>query len=391
MQCKVNGVWIDIEKTKRLQEEFSLLANNMCKEVCEELGVEQDELILNSPKQLGVLLDNKGYELPRTVKGNLSVTSKWLEQQEHGIFKKLQVYRKTTKSNSSFLKKIIDYQKVIPDKYKDGKTGRMFPTLHPYGAHATGRFSSGSHSKNCNELSIHQIPKRDEDFSAPLRELFIAPPGHRLIGADYSSQESRLQIHYAVVLGCSKGEEIAQQYIDKPDTDSHSYVAELTRLDRDQAKTINLGLAYVLGVQKLLEKLGLGEKEGRAVLAKYHKYMPFMRELQKITEKLFINNNYVETILGRKLYLYDKDKAYRALNKIIQGSAGEQCMEAMIKAHESGLMILFSVHDEIVICSKNENIEQDKIILVESMQNAIQLKLPMWVEAKSGDNWRQTK
>jgi len=386
IDCKINGVRIDINKAKALLIKNKDIIADEENIVFLALGC-PDNFNINSHKNLTKCLMDVGYILPKTIKGSYSINKEWLDDQPEEIYKHIRRYRKAVKVKE-YIQKLIDYQQVIPEKYIKDNIGWLYPSLKPYGATATGRFSSGG-GIGCKELNIQQIPRRDEEFSAPLRDLFLPHEGEVLCCADFSSQESRLQVHYAALMGCTKANFVKQKYIDDPQTDFHELVAQICNISRDEAKTINLGLSYGMGQTKLILSLGVGQQEGAKILRQYHKLLPFLKELQNITTKTMVKNGYIKTIGGRKLRLSEHDYAGKALNKLIQGSAADQIKRSMISAYKYGLKVLFSVHDEIVISSTVPIAH--KTLLITAMCHSIKLSLPMYIDCGTGDSWGKAK
>ncbi len=400
--CKSRGVRIDLKKAKELIKTFSDIRNETKTQIIEiiisKLGLEYSDTSIDSPKQLAKALLALGYDLDLTEKGNPSIKKEWLECQAMNdeLLNLLIRYRKTHKNTKDFLKKIIDYQEAIPPQYRNKDYGVLYPSLKPFGATKTGRFSSGGGSGS-KELSIQQIPTRDEEFSKPLRELFVPFDGEYVVCGDFNGQESRIQVHYASLLGCTGAQSIVEAWHKDPSMKYHQKVAEFTHLKYDIAKMINLALSYDMHNKKLCLKLGLGFKEGMAIIDQYHRMLPFMSELQTITAQALAKNGYIRTIGSRKLYM---DLSYvfngrvvtkerKALSKLIQGSAADQCIEAMIRAHKAGLKILFSVHDEIVLSSANPN--RDLPILKRCMEEAYQLRVPVVADCDYGKSWGEAK
>lgn len=395
LDIKKRGTRIDLRHTKKLEHRFEAIAKESELVVQEELGNIKD-FNINSTKQLGEALIALGYDLPRTEKGAPSLKSDWLEEQDHGVFKHIKRYRKALKVKKDFIQKLIKYQEVIPEKYRADGKGWLFPSLKPFGATMTGRFTSGGGTGSL-ELSIHQIPRRDEEFGAPVRELFLPHEGEQLICCDFSSQESRLQVHYAKLLNCKGVQPIVDAWVEDPTMKYHNKVAELTNLDYDTAKMINLGLSYGMHTKKLSEKIGVSEDEGERIIKQYHRLLPFMQQLQQITARNILKLGYIKTIGGRRLYI---DPAYKwagktrtqeqkGLSKLIQGSAADQCRKSMVDAYKAGLRILFSVHDEI--CVSSSNADSDLSTLKECMEHSYELEVPMICDGGIGDSWGSAK
>jgi DNA polymerase I-like protein with 3'-5' exonuclease and polymerase domains len=402
IECKERGVRIDLTRTRELIKEFSIIRENTRQDIIEhiidKLGLPYLDININSTQQLSESLIALGYDVPITDKGNPSITRTWLEAQsiKDTLCNKIITYRKTLKMTRDFLDKTIDYQKVIPGTTDKDEFGILHLSLKPFGAFKTGRSTSGGGS-GCKELSIHQIPRRDEEFGKPIREIFLPFEGEELICGDFNGQESRLQVHYASVLNCSGVKEIISRWWKEPEMKFYTMVSEQTKLDYDDAKMITLGLSYGMGSVKLCNKLGLAVEEGTKLIKQYHNMLPFLKELQNLTADALSRNGYIRTIGKRKLFI-DSSYTYngrtvtqerKALSKLIQGSAADQCVTAMISAYESGLKILFSVHDEIVVSSKDA--DNDITTLKNNMENSYKLSVPVVADCNIGSSWGEAK
>ena len=273
----------------------------------------------------------------------------------------------------------------------------MFPTLKPLGATLTGRFSSGGGTGSV-ELNVLAISGRDEHFGMPIRELFL--PYHKdekIVCADFSNQEPRLQVHYAKLLSCDGVDQIIKAWHDNPKMKYHQTVADMTKLLYDIAKMVTLGLSYGMGVAKLAIRLNITYQEALKIVKQYHRLLPFMKQLQQATANALLANGYIKTIGGRRLnidpeYEYKgqiKTNEHKAMSKLIQGSGLDQLWEAMIAADDAGLNIMLPIHDELVISSKQPDI--DKVTLVDCMENAYKLLVPVVAEVGVGNNWLDAK
>lgn len=396
IDIKKGGVRIDLARAKTLSNEFKAIAEDSANIVDKCLGCMGDTFNINSSKQLGEALLADGYDIPRTEKGAISLKSEWLEEQPQEIFKHIRRYRKALKVERDFIQKLFDYQEIIPEKYRENNKGWLFPSLKPLGATMTGRFTSGG-GTGCKELSIHQIPRRDEEFGAPVRELFLPHEGEELLCCDFSSQESRLQVHYAKLLNCKGVQAIVDAWEADPAMKYHNKVAELTGLDYDTAKMINLALSYGMHTTKLSQKMGVTEAEGTRIIKQYHRLLPFMSQLQSIVARNILKLGYVKTLGGRKVFIdppiiWDgkaRTKESKGLSKLIQSSAADQCIESMISAWKAGLKILFSVHDEIIVSSSVPVAHLELLRL--KMEHSYPLQVPMIADGGRGANWGKAK
>lgn len=387
LTSKIRGVRIDLKKAREVRYEFYMAALYAEHAIYSLAG---KRFNLNSPAQLAPILIDKGYILPKTDKGNFSVNKEWLETAQGEFTDCLKKYRQATKMKRDFVDKLINYQEAIPKKYRDDDDiGIIFPTMKILGATTTGRFSSGG-GTGCLEVNIQQIPSRNKEFGEPCRSLFIAHDGESWGYSDFSSQESRLQVHYAKLLNCDGVDEVVDGWNTDPNMSFHSKVAEVANIGRDQAKTINLGLSYGMGALKLYSSLGVSERQGQSLLKQYHQLLPFMQQLQKKAAKGLKTNKYIKTIGGRKLVIGKGRGAERdGLSKLIQGSAADQAKRAMQRCWKKGISILFIVHDEVNISTCNP--EKDVLLLKECMEGAYKLVVPVLSEVGHGDSWLAAK
>ena len=317
------------------------------------------------------------------------------------------------------------------------------------GGTVTGRFSM----RNPN---LQQIPARGK-YGNIIRSLFLPEEGQEWGSFDYSQQEPRLVVHYALKNGMRGAENLAEQYQKDPTTDFHALVAKMAKITRKQAKTINLGLFYGMGKNKLAKSLELDNEESKELFNQYHKQVPFVRELsnglQRFAERnkniftledrfcrfnkwepidkewdkekgIFVYSEY-EEINGKKQivknpvpimdlkqaknhYLANRSRSlarndpnceyfekhyrpaftYKALNRLIQGSAADMTKRAMILLHKEGILPHIQIHDELCISITGK--EQAKRIK-DIMKKAITLEIPNKVDYESGPNWGSIK
>ena len=221
-------------------------------------------------------------------------------------------------------------------------------------------------------------------------------------------------VHYAKLLEFTGADQFAEQYAQDPYTDFHQMAADIVGVPRKQAKDINLGLFYGMGTRKLAATLGLELEEAKDLFATYHDKVPFVRQLADYASNRATNRGIIRTLLGRrcrfnkweptkygtwKPLTYEEAYAehgpsikraftYKALNKLIQGSAADQTKAAMVALYDEGILPMIQVHDELDISVKNR--EQAKKI-VEIMQTCVDLEVPSVVDAELGPNWGEAK
>jgi DNA polymerase I-like protein with 3'-5' exonuclease and polymerase domains len=266
------------------------------------------EFNIRSIIELPPIFDKLGIDYPRTEKGNPSITKNFLAEHGHPICKLISSIRVYENISNNFIKKLLDIQEYTG--YTNNTHGRIHPELKLFGAAATGRFS-------CVSPNIQQIPKRDKVLGPICRGLVVAEEGERFYSLDFSSQEIRLQIHYASLHKCPGANQLVQAYNEDPKTDLHRYVQDLCGIDRDQAKIINFGLSYGMGGAKLCRTLNLPTRrwkpprsnttilvagsEGKQVIQSYHEACPYLNILTRIYEERMKSKNFVKTIGGRIL------------------------------------------------------------------------------------------
>ena len=390
VSSKAKGVRIDLTKARKVYTDFIDIKLETEKSVYKEAG---KEFNIGSTKQLAEVLMDAGYNLAYTDKGNPKTDRATLETLTGTMIDSVLQYRKAIKMSRDFIGKIIDYQNAIPSEYRDEDYGRIFPSMNLLGATATGRFSSGSGGSKCLEVSIHQIPARDEVFGKPCRSIFIPEEGEKWVCLDFNSQESRLQVHYAKVLGCSGIQSIVDEWNSNPLMSYHDKVADMAHISRSHAKTINLGLSYGMGEATLCAKLGMEYSEASIILQQYHDMLPFMSQLQNKCKKAFGKNKYIRTLGGRKIklppYRVNRNAAKDGLSRLVQGSAADQCLISMQRVWKMGLDILFTVHDEISISTSN--VERDAKIVKDCMESAYELSVPVIADLGYGNNWLEGK
>jgi len=231
--------------------------------------------------------------------------------------------------------------------------------------------------------------------------------GHTWGCFDYSQQEPRLVVHYASLQNLYGAGEVLDAYHDG-DADFHSIVADMAEIPRSQAKTINLGLFYGMGKNKLQAELGVSKEKAEDLFRQYHNKVPFVKQLMDNVMRRAQDSGKIRTLLGRlcRFHLWEPNQfgihkalphdqaltehgpgikrayTYKALNKLIQGSAADMTKKAMIELHKEKIIPHIQVHDELDI-SVNNNADRIKDI----MEHAVSLEIPNKVDYESGPNW----
>ena len=244
-----------------------------------------------------------------------------------------------------------------------------------------------------------------------IRSLFIPEEGCKWGVFDYSQQEPRLVVHYAALQNLYGVDEVLDAYNDGK-ADFHQIVAEMADIPREQAKTINLGLFYGMGKNKLQAELGVSKEKANDLFKQYHSRVPFVKQLMDNVMQRSQMRGQVRTLLGRlcRFHLWEPNQfgvhkalphdaalqehgpgikrafTYKALNKLIQGSAADMTKKAMIELHKEGIIPHIQVHDELDI-SVDGNANKIK----EIMEHAVKLEVPNIVDYESGPDWGTIK
>tara|TARA_R110000868_G_scaffold4171_6_gene25882 strand:+ start:29506 stop:32316 length:2811 start_codon:yes stop_codon:yes gene_type:complete len=346
---------------------------------------------LGSPKQLGEILYQK-LGLPvkkKTPKGAPSTAEDVLVEladEGHELPKIILENRSLSKLKSTYTDK-------LPTMIA-GSTGRVHTSYHQAVA-ATGRLSS-------SDPNLQNIPIRSEE-GRRIRQAFIAPPGYKLVAADYSQIELRIMAHLSGDAGLlkafSEGRDVHRATAAEVFGVSE---ADVTDNQRRSAKAINFGLIYGMSAFGLAKQLGIGRGEAQDYVNLYFERYPGVRDYMDNTREHAKDLGYVETIFGRRLYLPEiksrnaprRQHAERtAINAPMQGSAADIIKRAMIRVAnwlpDSGFdaRMIMQVHDELVLEVKADQAEGFAEALKQQMQDAAELRVPLLVEAGIGDNW----
>ena len=384
------GIYVD---KNELVEFGNTLKNEIEKLTGEIYKLAGEEFNINSTKQLGIILFEK-MKLPvvKKTKSGYSTDVEVLEKlkNENEIVSKILDYRQLVKLNSTYVEGLIPY---INDK-----DNRIHSYFHQT-VTATGRISS-------SEPNLQNIPTRF-DLGKQIRKVFKPKEGYVFVDADYSQIELRVLAHIAddehMIEAFNNNEDIHRQTASKV---FDIPMEEVTSKQRSDAKAVNFGIVYGISDFGLGEQLGISRKQAKLYieqyLDKYQKIKEFMENIKESAKK----EGYVETLFNRRRYIPEMNSnnymvrqfgARVAMNTPIQGTAADIMKIAMIKLFnelkerklESN--ILLQIHDELLLEVKKE--EKDKVekLLKDSMEGAMQLKVPLKVELSEADNWYEAK
>lgn len=367
-------------------ERLSLLEETAHKEAGKEFN-------LRSPKQVGEVLfeDLNLPSLRKTPKGEPSTAEEVLVElaNKHELPRLLLKHRGLSKLKSS-------YTDTLP-LMRHKETGRVHTSYHQAGT-VTGRLSSA-------DPNLQQIPIKNED-GRRIRKAFIAPEGYKIVAIDYSQIELRIMAHLSgdqsLLTAFSEGRDIHKATAAEVFGVS---LDEVTSEQRRRAKAVNFGLIYGMSAFGLSTELGVTRNEAQHYMDIYFERFPGVLKYMETTREKAHDVGYVETIFGRRLYLPDinaRNGAVRkaaeraAINAPMQGSAADIIKKAMIKVAAwieanaaDSVKLLMQVHDELVFEIKETELETIKTALIDEMQSAAELTVPLLVEAGVGDNWEE--
>ena len=400
-EIRKRGVRIDLKKAEKLYYDLEK-KQLMLQDQLNKAGGHGVNIWANA--SLKQAYDKNQIKYNFTEKGTASFTQDWLEQQNDGISKTILDIRKLDKIRNTFIKN------MILDKAIGGRIHCQFNSMGT----VTGRFSSSN-------PNLQQVPARDPELGPLIRSLFIPEENQDWYCADYSQQEPRVLVHYAVIKNMESAKKVQEEFLTNDQTDFHDMVAKMASIERKQAKTINLGLFYGMGNKKLARELGLDDDSAYELFNKYHTKVPFVRELSKQVSHVASTRGYIKTLLGRKRRFnkwepkdsfgntaYSKAEAmerypdnelkraytHTALNALIQGSSADITKAAMLKIYESGITdeidIKLTIHDELdfsVDKSKQKCFEE----AIQIMKNCVDIKVPLKIDVEKGDSWGTAK
>jgi DNA polymerase-1 len=376
-----NGVYFDKNELKKLEIEFQKKIDKVYEEMVDMADYEFNP---NSPKQVGELLyDNLGLKgKKKTKNGSYSTDAESLEflRNKHPIAEKLLEYRKYQKLQST-------YVQAIP-KLINEKTGRIHTSFNQTGT-STGRLSS-------SEPNLQNIPIKDEEGERIRKTVSAQKDGWILISADYSQIELRVLAHL------TKDETLLKAYNEDKDihaiTSSQIFGVNLDEVTTDMrrvGKMVNFSLVYGASPYGLSQKLNISFKEAKKFIDRYFKLYKKVEENQENAIKLAKEKGYVETLFGRKRFVKNirtgrHDIKRIAINTPIQGTAADIMKFAMIKVYKNlpdyAKMIL-QIHDEIVLEIPEDKTDVIKSILIENMENAVKLDVPLKADVSIGKYW----
>ena len=427
VDMKFKGVRIDTQKAKKLGKLLEKRRDNLLKIIKARTSVDIEIWASASIKKL--LDQQKITDYQTTPKSGMPQLPKnYLKTHSNRFLRMIAKARECDKAKGAFVEGLLSYV----------HNGRIHADINQIrsdqGGTVTGRFSMSN-------PNLQQIPAKGF-IGKKMRELFIPEQGQEWGSFDYSQQEPRIVVHYALKLGLPGTDSLEEEF-NKEDADFHQIVADMAKIPRTTAKTINLGLFYGMGKLKLEKELNLSKKEANLLFNTYHKKVPFVKLLSQtlitfaeehkllytlgdrfcrfnkwetrdrkwnddikrfepvpiLTEeeaKTAFKAELLEKYNGKVVDNYMKDFkynykpafTYKALNRLIQGSAADMTKKAMVQLYERGILPQIQIHDELCLSVKGD---KEK----ETIKNVMEKSLPLLIKNKvnclTGSSWGDCK
>ena len=398
VDMRFKGVRVDLEKSQNIKLNLIKREEALIKKIKDLTGVDVE---IMAARSIAKAFDKLKLPYDRTAKSNEpSFTKNFLQNHPHELPKAIAEARELNKAHSTFIDSIT----------KHAVNGRIHADINQIrsdaGGTVTGRFSMSN-------PNLQQIPARHPELGPMIRSIFIPEEKHVWGSFDYSQQEPRILVHYAKLQNLEGVDEIVDAY-NAGDADFHQVVADMAGIERKQAKTINLGLMYGMGKNKLMAELGLMKESAEKLIRQYHSKAPFVKQLMDNVSRKANDRGKIRTLGGRACHFdlwqpvqfgvfkplpleqarkeYDEPLkrafTYKALNKLIQGSAADMTKKSMVALYKNGIIPHIQIHDEVDISIESQKQAEN---IIEIMESAVELKVPNKVDYEKGANWGEIK
>jgi len=398
IEMRFKGVRVDLEKARKIKKNLMVREQKILNKIKDLTGMNVE---IMAARSIAKAFDKLKLPYDRTAKSNEpSFTKNFLQNHPHELARSIADAREINKAHTTFIDSIT----------KHAHNGRIHADINQIrsdqGGTVTGRFSMSN-------PNLQQIPARHPELGPMIRSIFIPEENCKWGSFDYSQQEPRILVHYAKLQNLPGVDEIVEAY-KTGDADFHQVVADMAGIQRKQAKTINLGLMYGMGKNKLMAELGLMKESAEKLIKQYHARAPFVKQLMDNVSRKANDRGKIRTLLGRACHFdlwqpvqfgvfkplpleqarknYDEPLkrafTYKALNKLIQGSAADMTKKSMVALYKEGIIPHIQIHDEVDI-----SVESDKKAeqIVQIMEEAVVLEIPNKVDYESGANWGDIK
>ena len=388
------GVRIDSVRAEQLAERFKNKEKKLIKRIKDLTGL---NIEIWAAASIAKAFDALNLPYERTDKTSApSFTKMFLTDHPHELPRLIMQARELNKLRGTFLHGLL----------KHNEEGRIHAHINQIrsdsGGTVSGRFSY-------NHPNLQQIPSRGQ-FAQDIRKIFIPEMGDYWLKADYSQQEPRLLTHFARLIDQPGAKEVQEAYQQK-DLDFHQQTADMAGVERKLAKTIGLGVMYGMGYNKLAKELDMEPQDAKKMLQDFHGKVPFMKGMLEAVMNRANSKGVIRTLLGRKCRFdlweptswgvhkalplnqaqteygmaIKRAHTYKALNRLIQGSAADQTKKAMVDVYEQlNITPLIQVHDELDCSVKSEKQAKE---VKEVMENCVKLEVPSKVDIDFGESW----
>jgi len=398
VDMRFKGVPVDLDKADKIKKHLMKQEKELINRIKDLSGINVE---LWAASSIAKAFDVLNLPYDKTEKsGAPSFTRNFLANHPHELAQCISNAREINKAHTTFIDTIT----------KHAHKGRIHADINQIrsddGGTVTGRFSMSN-------PNLQQIPARHPELGPMIRSIFIPEQDHKWGCFDYSQQEPRILVHYAKLQKLRGVDEIVDAY-KQGNADFHQVVADMAGIERKQAKTINLGLMYGMGKNKLMAELGLMKDSAEKLIKQYNTRAPFVKELMDTVSRVANDRGKIRTLLGRvchfelwqplkfginkplpleqarKEYGEPLKRAftYKALNRLIQGSAADMTKRSMIALYENGIIPHIQIHDEVDISVKDDKMAAQ---IIEIMEAAVELEVPNKVDYEKGDNWGDIK
>lgn len=410
IEMRRRGIRIDQDTLPIIRKEMQDKRDEALGEISRRLQIGRQVEIgdVLSPRFMEKVFKSEGLPVPRTEKGNPSFKTEKIEALDHWLPSLVVEARKMQDAGEKFV-----------GNYIEGfvHRGRIHAEIHP-----TKSESGGTRTTRLaySDPPLQQMPSRVPWIKQRIRGAFLPEKGEVWGAHDYSQQEYRLIVHFAFLCKIAGAAAAVERYTQDPNTDFHTYVAEITRLPRRRAKDCNFGKAFGAGVAKFAEMTGMTKEEATKVMGQYDEELPFVKGLSDFCSRRAEKKGFIRLLDGaRSRYLrweppwQDEDylpptewaeavartqdsnspwfgkrlkraMTHKAMNSLIQGSAARQTKLAMRECWREGLVPLIQMHDELSF-SHSEEWQSRRVH--EIMRDVVRLEVPVMVDSEHGVNW----
>ena len=394
-EMKQRGVRVDLEKAEGIKNDLLSKEKKLLTSIKK---LTNQDVEVWAAASVAKAFDALKIKYDRTPTGQPKFDKNFLATHDSPLAKMVVEAREINKARTTFIESIT----------KHSYRGRIHAEIHQMrsdqGGTVTGRFSYSN-------PNLQQIPARHAILGPLIRSIFIPEKDCEWGIFDYSQQEPRLVVHYASMKHFTGASKFVESYQEDQTTDFHTMVSEMADIPRKQAKTINLGLFYGMGKGKLMSQLGVNLDTATELLAAYNERVPFVKQLMNDTMNKAGKKGYLSTLEGRRCRfdlweptnewgqkalpleqaqqqygesMIKRAWTYKALNRLIQGSAADQTKKAMLELSKEGYLAHIQVHDELDFSVASD---KDKSKIKDIMENCVELAVPSKVDVECGDNW----